>query len=239
MTKGQYESKAMFEILAKKLAQIHSLNMPIKKSQNIFDYIKMLFDDFNSNPNLEDYLCNRKQNDYSKELLKVDFKLELNMIFNLLKKIPSKFVFSHNDLNVTNFLVKQSSKGSLLADHVMIIDFEYCGYNYRWADISTYFSEICVNHQHSIDTFEAQYYPHLQKQLYFLRHYIKEMHKLDSSLIGPDFAQQLTTLKLEVDFGSLVVNLIQTLYRLANANIDKPQENNLWVSLSTTVKHTY
>ena len=50
------------------------------------------------------------------------------------KKYP--VVFCHNDMQEGNILIRQDSKPELV-----IIDFEYCSYNYRGFDVANHFSE--------------------------------------------------------------------------------------------------
>lgn len=46
-------------------------------------------------------------------------------------------VFSHNDMQEGNILLRQSSQ----KPELVVIDFEYCSYNYRGFDVANHFLE--------------------------------------------------------------------------------------------------
>ena len=48
-------------------------------------------------------------------------------------------VFCHNDVQAGNILVRHEPGNA--DERLMLIDFEYCGYNYRAFDIANHFSE--------------------------------------------------------------------------------------------------
>jgi thiamine kinase-like enzyme len=76
-------------------------------------------------------------------------KLETTLSFDIEKedqwfqtmesKVANRLVFSHNDLNPANLLLKTDQKpGSGLFDNIMLIDSEYCGMHPPGADLANY-----------------------------------------------------------------------------------------------------
>ncbi|XP_041267575.1 choline/ethanolamine kinase-like, partial [Onychostruthus taczanowskii] len=55
----------------------------------------------------------------------------LSPIRDLLEATPSPVVFCHNDVQEGNILLLAGREGS--SERLMLIDFEYSSYNYRWA----------------------------------------------------------------------------------------------------------
>ena len=68
-------------------------------------------------------------------------------IFDQIKSIYTKLeldsplVFSHNDLNSTNFLLNPET------DNLHLIDFEYSGFNKRAFEFGNLFNELIVNYE--------------------------------------------------------------------------------------------
>ena len=53
-------------------------------------------------------------------------------------QVEAPVVFSHNDINTGNILVKEESDCS---DPVVLIDYEFSSYNYRGFDLANHFNE--------------------------------------------------------------------------------------------------
>jgi len=54
-------------------------------------------------------------------------------------RLNSPVVFSHNDLQEGNILIRAEHEGP--QDKLVLIDFEYCSYNYRGFDLANHFCE--------------------------------------------------------------------------------------------------
>jgi thiamine kinase-like enzyme len=61
-----------------------------------------------------------------------------------LPKVNSPVVFSHNDLQEGNILIRPEFECE--NDKLVLIDFEYCSYNYRGFDLANHFCEWSYNY---------------------------------------------------------------------------------------------
>ena len=68
----------------------------------------------------------------------IDFESEIEYLAGLIIKISPPVVFSHNDINTGNILVKDVQECS---DPVVLIDYEFSSYNYRGFDLANHFNE--------------------------------------------------------------------------------------------------
>ena len=68
----------------------------------------------------------------------IDFESEIEYLVGLITKLDPPVVFSHNDINTGNILVKEESECS---DPVVLIDYEFSSYNYRGFDLANHFNE--------------------------------------------------------------------------------------------------
>jgi thiamine kinase-like enzyme len=60
----------------------------------------------------------------------------------------SPVIFGHNDMQEGNILVERNDNGEI--SRLVIIDFEYCSYNYRGFDLANHFCEWMYNYK--VDT---------------------------------------------------------------------------------------
>ncbi|NXA42914.1 CHKB kinase, partial [Eudromia elegans] len=126
---------------------------------------------------------------------------EMRSLRRLLESTPSPVVFCHNDVQEGNILLLAGREASS-SDKLMLIDFEYSSYNYRWVrgaggrsspgrlpgpgsspplprgfDIGNHFCEWVYNYTHDAWPFfkaSPENYPSRQQQLHFIRHYLWE-----------------------------------------------------------------
>ena len=69
---------------------------------------------------------------------KIDFESEIEYLLGVIVSLNPPVVFSHNDINTGNILVKEDLKDS---DPVVLIDYEFASYNYRGFDLANHFNE--------------------------------------------------------------------------------------------------
>ncbi|KAJ1675728.1 hypothetical protein EV182_000697 [Spiromyces aspiralis] len=94
-----------------------------------------------------------------------------------IRRVNSPIVFSHNDLQYGNIL-------RLTKDNeLVVVDFEYAGYNYRGFDIVNHFCEWMSNYNHPTHphAFDISQYPTKQERYRFLRTYLKTKIFLDAN----------------------------------------------------------
>ncbi|CAG2180116.1 unnamed protein product, partial [Oppiella nova] len=116
-------------LLAQKLAKFHSLNIPIpktvlKKPQSLLE-------------------GKVRQEIVAKNLttfLTLNLLDEMPWIGERVLRVKSPVVFSHNDFNRTNILIRESNDNKSQNLEIFFIDFDYSNYNYRGYDLGKYFS---------------------------------------------------------------------------------------------------
>ncbi|EEB16472.1 choline/ethanolamine kinase, putative [Pediculus humanus corporis] len=153
-------------VIADSIAEIHSMNVPLSKEP------RWLWG------SIESWL---RKLENKKEVLKVnnllgnDLKEELRWLRNYLSTIRSPVVFCHNDLQEGNILKKTNvDETNQKTKNLMIIDFEYCSYNYRGFDLANHFCET-INPLISIKMSGNP----LEK---FVRRYLSKLNKSDGDV---------------------------------------------------------
>ncbi|KAJ1796947.1 hypothetical protein LPJ59_003443 [Coemansia sp. RSA 2399] len=96
------------------------------------------------------------------------------------KDVHSPIVFAHNDLSYSNILRLEGS------DEIMLIDYEFSGYNYRGFDIANYFFTWMYNfsnleNPHHLDSTR---YPTVEQRHNFLRAYVQAKALMDADISG-------------------------------------------------------
>ncbi|CAG8572607.1 11360_t:CDS:2, partial [Paraglomus brasilianum] len=111
-----------------------------------------------------------KEKTASMEKLNLDaLRGEIDELMRYVDVLDSPIVFAHNDTQYGNFL--RLTDGS---DELVIVDYEYSGYNYRGFDIANHFCEWTYNYHadepHKIHT---HLYPTTCEQNNFIRAYLE------------------------------------------------------------------
>lgn len=181
-------------IIAKKLAVVHSLNVPIDKDESwLIERLSEWSDDTRQESiELPDVIYNGDQDwlsktkEVSSELLSIDFQQEIKFVRDeIFEKSTSLKVFSHNDLHQGNILFAEASKRRpTLTERIVFIDFEYCSYNYRAYDIANHLCEWLF--QYGTPDFPhyicyEEKFPTRDDQLNFIHHYLSEIHRLQDT----------------------------------------------------------
>ncbi|XP_015783923.2 choline/ethanolamine kinase [Tetranychus urticae] len=235
-TREQYEGQLMFKALAYKLATIHSLRLPF--SHRVQLDLTAMVSGLTKSTALAAYLNGSKVNAFSEKLLNFNYAEELDLLIPLFTQIPSKIVFCHQDLNRLNILIRtrnsddsyrgqSSSTLKEAASKIMLIDYECAGYSYRWADFVTFFSEICSNRWQEKKQFSFSDYPGPDRRTYFIKHYLSTLNELQL-LEMADLDAEFSKLMKEIDFGGMILNLVNALWRLNHPKIDSDSMLFLW-----------
>src|SRR5690348_10779508 len=91
-------------IIARKLANVHCLDVPINKEPTwLFSTMRTWFDAIVSRSSSPDTLP-EPESRVAEELLSYDFEKEMCWLESFLKKVKSPAVFCHNDLQEGNIL---------------------------------------------------------------------------------------------------------------------------------------
>ncbi|XP_075220659.1 choline/ethanolamine kinase-like isoform X2 [Lycorma delicatula] len=154
-------------LIADKMAAIHSMNVPINKEPCwLWNTINRWLQTIDENS-----FTSKPVNSFEDRLSKYDLHCEAKWLRNHLLKIRSPVVFCHNDMQEGNILMREDEN----LQNLVLIDFEYCSYNYRAFDIANHFLEWTVDYttpEHPNFTVNRQNYPSQEQQLAFINRYL-------------------------------------------------------------------
>lgn len=184
---GSHElmDRDIYRIIARKLATVHSFDVPMSKNNTWIlerftewlDFIKsqrgkLVFAEGTRGSTIKT----------AKELLSIEYDREIKFLRKVFDGTSSPIVFSHNDLHQGNILlVEPTKRRSKLEKRVILIDFEYCSYNYRAYDIANHFCEWCFEYDTPeyphFDLIEDRF-PSEDVQRDFIRNYLDQQKRL-------------------------------------------------------------
>ncbi|XP_054157316.1 choline kinase A2-like [Oppia nitens] len=124
----QSNTKLVDEVF-RKLARIHAMDVPIKRTNNRLDLIYESYK-FAFEGNFDIKTIFEKNN--CQTLLNTDIKSEIQFIRDIIVKANSPTVFNHCDYRSSNLLVTESADKT--DGPIVVCDFEYGSYGYRGYD---------------------------------------------------------------------------------------------------------
>ncbi|XP_023231047.1 choline/ethanolamine kinase-like isoform X1 [Centruroides sculpturatus] len=205
--------------IARKLAKVHSLQVPINKEPTwLFDKMASWLTYARNN------VCPNKLKDDDKKLadyiLFHNLEEELEWLKHHLQQAKSPVLFCHNDLQEGNILRPEGSQAT--DDKVVFIDFEFCSYNYRGFDLANHFCEWCFDYsdpKYPHFTSEPENYPTQEQQLHFIRYYL-EAASFDKN---PDLIHYNTEENIleEIRIFNLASHFLWMLWSIVNAQTSK------------------
>lgn len=187
MTLKEMVDPQISSIIAKKLAIISRLEVPIDKN-NL--WLRDRYEEFlryvEKEIELESYLNEsdlpKTTEVIARELLEKDLRSEKDFMMKAIEQIKSPVVFSHNDLHHGNILLaKASKKRPTLDERIILIDFEYSGYNYQSYDLANHLCEWCFEYdspEYPHFSFYPDKLPNEQQQREVVRNYLKQQKQL-------------------------------------------------------------
>ena len=196
--------------LATKLADFHSLRMPLPKARNpMFDG---MVDE--NNPFTKPFRDAYNDGVVRKLIEEVDCKLhkqvnvfdEMRWVISIISDLKSPMVFSHNDFNRKNILIKESKNS--IEDSVFLIDFDWTNYNYRGIDLGRYFS----SYAQSEPEFGYADFPSDDEMSVFLKAYINRMTEIFGESYTKQDKNSLETLVKESKIFAMNTYLSQNLF---------------------------
>ncbi|RWS27241.1 choline/ethanolamine kinase-like protein 3 [Leptotrombidium deliense] len=214
-------------VIARKLANVHSLSVPINKEPI------WMFETMNNwlqtvrKISLDSVKPDKRQ--LAASLIRFNFESEIEWLKRFLKNAKSPAVFCHNDLQEGNILLTECQKPSNKAksnelvlkelnDRIVLIDFEYCAYNYRGFDIANHFCEWALDYSNTeYPHFYAKFenFPNEEEQRRFVRSYIKNMN-FDVDDDTNDLNSE-DHIMMEANYFILATHLLWTLWSINNA----------------------
>ncbi|KAK4878013.1 hypothetical protein RN001_010519 [Aquatica leii] len=155
--------------IAEKMAAIHCMEVPLHKTPGWL---------WNT---MERWLKSSEKSITTSaptDVFDFDLRIEFNWLKQRLQTESSPVVFCHNDMQEGNILMVQDDGIISNADaKLVLIDFEYCSYNYRAFDIANHFLEWTYDYtEKEWPYFKAtpSNYPNEAQRLRFVSHYLNE-----------------------------------------------------------------
>ncbi|RWS13587.1 hypothetical protein B4U79_17349 [Dinothrombium tinctorium] len=195
--------------LMRKIAQIHSMNLPISKRAL---WVQKMFEFFQNRFKAKQVSLDAisKDKELAERILSFEIETEMKWFLNAMNKIVSKITFTHNDLNITNILIRDQFDCE--DDKVLIIDYENCGYNYRGYDIGYFFRVKCFDEMDAyFKVMDIKTIPEVEQRV-LIREYLQELKKLNNT-IDPIVDNEEHLLK-ETNFFALLSDLISIAFCL-------------------------
>ncbi|RUS31564.1 kinase-like domain-containing protein [Jimgerdemannia flammicorona] len=139
---------------------------------------------------------------------------EIEEMKRVLAGVWSPIVFGHNDAQYGNIL--------RLKDHtheLVVVDFEYAGYNYRGFDISNHFCEWMADYHSSTPAeLHPDRYPTRNEQMRFLNAYLDAQDAKHGQLNDPDRKSALESLRRECEAWAMASHALWGLWGLIQAS---------------------
>ncbi|KAL0281631.1 UNVERIFIED_CONTAM: hypothetical protein PYX00_002557 [Menopon gallinae] len=162
-------------LIADAVAQIHSMQVPISKEPRwLWDTIERWLRDMENHMRAGEISPNKLA--LIEDIINRDLKQELRWLRNYLSSVHSPVVFCHNDLQEGNILMKENVSDN--TNHLTVIDFEYCAYNYRGFDLANHFCESMYDYKNENFPYfwaRPENYPSPEKQERFVRRYLSSL----------------------------------------------------------------
>ena len=210
---------------ARKLARIHNMSPPIvKKPKDMFGLIEAIRSD-----NLTDFMEKTRNTEVPKGLeaaaklwLEFDLSAFVDWMIETFPTIKTRVVFSHNDMNRANCIIREGPGTETMAevDKVILIDYEFCCYIWRGSDIGQHFHNRTIDvtkftksaMEGETDSGKVNYqsdlkYPTEEERRYFIQEYVDEVKKLGTYQIDPEL-ESVESMLIEAEFFGLLWNLL-------------------------------
>lgn len=218
LTCSELKDPDISAVIARKLARVHTLEVPINKEPTwMFDKMQRWLDYARNNICVEK--LEREKRFLADQLLTQNFEAEIEWLKTFLLKAQSPILFCHNDLQQGNILFPDGPKGC--EDKLVFIDFEYCSYNYRGFDIANHFCEWCYDYtEPTFPHFTSKYedYPSFDQQRHFVRAYLDNMDPNRDTIGNEDNEEHILN---EATAFTLASHMLWTLWCIYNAHTSK------------------
>jgi choline/ethanolamine kinase len=204
--------------IARKLATVHSLDVPINKEPVwLFETMNKWLQTMRND--ITPANINTIKNNEAKYLYEYNYENELEWLEKFLLSCNSPVVFSHNDLQEGNILLPEMSSNKI-DDRLVFIDFEFCAYNYRGFDVANHFCEYMYDYSNPEWPHYYTYldqYPDPKAKRAFVRNYLKEWIERHSAKSSNPALNTEDQLLMEADYFTLASHMLWTLWSINNA----------------------
>ncbi|XP_066580942.1 choline/ethanolamine kinase isoform X2 [Prorops nasuta] len=198
-------------LIAEKMGQIHMMQVPISKEptwlwDTMINWLETAEDILKSPKDVDS--C---QLDNLNAIQSLELRREVNWFKSLVKQHKYPVVFCHNDMQEGNILLRENSK----KPELVLIDFEYCSYNYRAFDLANHFVEWQYDYTEADYPFfhEMTNGPTKEQKLNFIRNYLKT--------VGKEGKGEEDRLLKEIKVFTLASHLFWGLWSIVNAKLSQ------------------
>ncbi|KAJ3618680.1 hypothetical protein MTP99_006651 [Tenebrio molitor] len=159
--------------IAQKMASIHTMEVPLHKEPGwLWDTIDRWL------KTCEAKLKGGDVPEFLRDVVNGDIVSEVDWLKKRLEMENCAVVFCHNDMQEGNILIRQDDPENNNNDdpQIVVIDFEYCSYNYRSFDIANHFVEWMYDYTAADYPFykeQVDHYPTKQQRLHFVKAYLE------------------------------------------------------------------
>ena len=211
---------------ARKLARIHNMSPPIvKKPKDVFGFFATIRRD-----NYGELMNKMRTSgvpqgfeEASRTWLEFDLPGFIDWMAETLPTIKTRVVFSLNDLNRANCIVREGPGTETMdeLDKVIIIDYEFCSFCWRGSDIGQHFHNRTVDVS-KMASGELEYqsglkYPSEEERRYFIQEYLDEVHKLGTYQMDAEL-DSVETVLIEAEFFGLLWNVFFIMWMVRDRN---------------------
>ncbi|KAL6737171.1 hypothetical protein Aduo_010838 [Ancylostoma duodenale] len=216
---------AIGRIIAPMMARVHTLDVPITKEPEVLNCARGWLAKFRQTAGGKrpiDIRCTAAHvpaHSYPSSITCDHLERELNFVEDFLIKSKSPVVFSHNDLQEGNILlvadyhlaedgsIRNQSGEDVTMDPLVLIDFEYCSYNYRGFDLGNHFCEYGIDYNCDEPPYYKIYsemFNVTEQRRNFCKAYRDEVYRMRDSGDNPHFPSDLVTGDRRKDLDRLV-----------------------------------
>lgn len=199
-------------MIGEKMGQIHMMQVPISKEPTwLWDTMtKWLATATDILETVDEVDPRQHENVYT--LRSIDLEKEINWFRDLVVRGKYPVVFCHNDMQEGNILLRQNSRKTEL----VVIDFEYCSYNYRGFDIANHFIEWQYDYTEGNYPFFHERTgsgPSKEQKLNFIKSYLRTVQKESQT--------EEERIMMEIKIFSLASHLFWGLWSIVNAKLSE------------------
>lgn len=220
MRTSELSDAVLSRLVAQKLAQIHMMDVPINKEpQWLWDTMHRWLD------NVQEFMSKKHKNPVAKEraqkLMSYSLRLELEWLREFLVSVKSPVVFCHNDLQEGNILLRLDAHESQVSQpELVVIDFEFCSYNYRGFDFANHMCEWQYDYSNENPPYFwacPDNYPSPKQQEHFMECYREAMRR--EQHLQPGTQEEMDQLLKELRVFTLASHFFWGLWSVCYASI--------------------
>jgi len=215
LTTSQMRSPQFSTHVARNLALVHSLDIPISKEPSWLPDSLRLF--VNMLRPITSEKVPLEEKEAALEISRWDLRSEIDWLLDFITVVNSPVVFAHNDVNTGNILVREDKHSP---DSIVFIDYEFAAFNYRGFDIANHFNEWMYDYGKE----EFPYYhrnpgnyPTTSQQESWVRVYVTTVKKQQGNNTGSSGGELCSNILREVAVFSLASHLLWALWSLKQA----------------------